>query len=200
MFNKIIYIFTIICSLNIQSMAMEEKNIQKDVESTILQIKNISSNKTINKSIKFDKISKLIDKFFDYQLISRLTLGKKYKTLSKKEKIDFQEAFTNNLKKTYIDTILSYKNGDILIDKTEKLKKTRIVLYTKLIQDTSIYNINYKLYKNIQKDNWKIYDLNIMGVSFIKTYQNQFLQFLKSKNIQDLIIKLNNIKSNQDKK
>jgi phospholipid transport system substrate-binding protein len=199
MFNKIICIFTILIALSIQSQAIKEKNIQQEIESSIKDIQNISLNKTIDKSIKFEQISKIIDKFFDYKLISRLTLGKRYIKLSKKEKIDFQNAFTNNLKKTYINTLLSYKKGKILIDKTEKIKSTRIILYTKFIQDTSKYEVNYKLYKKKKRDKWKIYDVDIMGVSFVKTYKNQFSQFLKSKNIKDLIIKLNNLKDNEHK-
>ena len=199
MFNKIISIFTILIALSIQSQAIKEKNIQQEIESSIKDIQNISLNKTIDKSIKFEQISKIIDKFFDYKLISRLTLGKRYIKLSKKEKIDFQNAFTNNLKKTYINTLLSYKKGKILIDKTEKIKSTRIILYTKFIQDTSKYEVNYKLYKKKKRDKWKIYDVDIMGVSFVKTYKNQFSQFLKSKNIKDLIIKLNNLKDNEHK-
>ena len=173
MFNKIICIFTILIALSIQSQAIKEKNIQKEVESSIKNIQKISINKIIDTNVKFQQISKIIDKFFDYKLISRLTLGKKYIKLSKKEKINFQNALTNNLKKTYIKTLLSYKKGKILIDKTEKIKSTRIILYTKFIQDTSKYEVNYKLYKKKKRDKWKIYDVDIMGVSFVKTYKNQ---------------------------
>jgi phospholipid transport system substrate-binding protein len=46
----------------------------------------------------------------------------------------------------------------------------------------------YKLYTS--KKGWKLYDIEIEGVSIIQTYRSQFGQILESGTIEDLLSKL----------
>jgi phospholipid transport system substrate-binding protein len=48
--------------------------------------------------------------------------------------------------------------------------------------------MQYKLYKS--KQEWKIYDIEIQGVSLISTYRSQFDEILRNKTIDDLLVKL----------
>lgn len=50
----------------------------------------------------------------------------------------------------------------------------------------------YKLYKS--KDSWKIYDVEIQGVSIISTYRSQFSHILEKGTIDDLLLKLEKVK------
>jgi len=51
----------------------------------------------------------------------------------------------------------------------------------------------YKLYKS--KHNWKIYDIEIEGVSIIITYRSQFSQVLRKGTIDDLLKKLEGLEN-----
>jgi phospholipid transport system substrate-binding protein len=46
----------------------------------------------------------------------------------------------------------------------------------------------YKLYKS--KQGWRIYDIEIQGVSLISTYRSQFDEILRKKTVDDLFAKL----------
>ena len=46
----------------------------------------------------------------------------------------------------------------------------------------------YKMYKS--KKDWKIYDIEIQGVSIIRSYRSQFSEVLESGSIDDLLQKL----------
>jgi phospholipid transport system substrate-binding protein len=48
----------------------------------------------------------------------------------------------------------------------------------------------YKLYKS--KNNWKIYDIEIEGVSIISSYRSQFDEILTNGTMNDLLHKLEN--------
>ena len=50
--------------------------------------------------------------------------------------------------------------------------------------------MTYKLYKS--KKDWKIYDLEIQGVSIIRSYRSQFSSILESGTVDDLLLKLEN--------
>jgi phospholipid transport system substrate-binding protein len=66
--------------------------------------------------------------------------------------------------------------------------KNKIRILTYLISKDSKISILYKLYK--PKNDWKIYDIEIEGVSIIQTYRSQFSQVLQSGTIDDLLVEL----------
>jgi phospholipid transport system substrate-binding protein len=68
------------------------------------------------------------------------------------------------------------------------LMKKRVQLPTYLVSKGTRYSMLYKLYN--KKNSWKIYDIEIQGVSIISTYRSQFDGVLKHGTIQDLLEKL----------
>ena len=48
--------------------------------------------------------------------------------------------------------------------------------------------MRYKFYK--LKNNWKIYDVEVEGVSIVQTYRSQFATILQKGSIDDLLLKL----------
>ena len=46
----------------------------------------------------------------------------------------------------------------------------------------------YKLYQS--ESDWKIYDVEIQGVSIIRSYRSQFSEILKNGTFDDLMLKL----------
>jgi phospholipid transport system substrate-binding protein len=122
--------------------------------------------------------------------MAKLTLGRKYwPGLAKEKKERFEELFIKRLKESYIEKLTRYTYTDekIVYDAPIQVKK-KIHIPTDLISKDNKISMLYKLYKS--KYNWKIYDIEIEGVSIIKTYRSQFNQVLSSGTIDDLLIKL----------
>ena len=61
-------------------------------------------------------------------------------------------------------------------------------MLTHFISPTNNIDILYKFYKS--KVGWKIYDVEIEGVSIIQTYRSQFDSIMKKGTIDELIDKL----------
>ena len=53
----------------------------------------------------------------------------------------------------------------------------------------------YKMFKT--RDSWKIYDLEIEGVSLLRSYRSQYHHFLKKGGIEGLLAKMREIKENK---
>ena len=68
------------------------------------------------------------------------------------------------------------------------LMQAVLVRATKEIREEKKISIIYKLYES--GSGWKIYDLEIQGVSLIRTYRSQFDSVLRNGTIDDLILKL----------
>jgi len=59
---------------------------------------------------------------------------------------------------------------------------------TDLISGNSTISMLFKFFKSC--NGWKLYDLEIEGVSLIKTYRSQFDEVLCKGTIDDLLLKL----------
>jgi len=192
-------VFTIMSLLllsSIQVSAIQESNIATHMKSNIDKTTDLLQNKMIEAHEKNSKIFELFDPVFDYNSMSKIALGKNWKKLSSQQRIDFKNAFTLKLKQSYIDKLQLYTDEKVIVNKTEKLKRTRIKLHTVLIGKEQDYKIVYKFHRTKINSEWLIYDVEMIGVSIMKTYRKQFSEFLSSNTFDDLIKELNKNKIN----
>ena len=92
--------------------------------------------------------------------------------------------------------VLQEKDADLQVKKTDEkiiyespiqIKK-KIQIQTYLFSKDEKTSILYKLYKH--RNEWKIYDIEIEGVSIIRSYRAQFYHILKTETVDDLLVKL----------
>lgn len=182
----ILNIFLILMFCTSSLFAISQNEIKETMGKKIDNVLNVLQNKELNIQEQSQKIFSIMDTIFDYKVMSKIALGKYWKTLTSEEKKRFQEKFEQKLKQSYIDKLELYTNEKVKILKQKKTKKNRIVLYTHIIGKEDTYEINYKFYKNKQSD-WLIYDVNIIGVSIMQTYRKQFKEFLSTKSFAELL-------------
>jgi phospholipid transport system substrate-binding protein len=126
--------------------------------------------------------------------MAKLSLGKKWKTLTKEHKSKFIEAYVSRMKSSYSSKIDDFSDEKIKINKIKKPKPNRLIMFTSIIGNNDPINIDYKYYKTKKqkpnKKRWLIYDVNIKGISIIKTDRAQFRSILKRSDIDTLIKKM----------
>lgn len=178
----------IILLLSVISLyALEEQNIQKVTDTKVRQVLNILKDKTLSQKQKDAKNVRIIDDIFDFDIMSQISLGKRWKTLSKNEQTQFSKAFEQKIKHSYLDKLRLYNNEKVIIKDLEKIKSNRITLETQVIGLDDTYKVIYLFYKKKQNNQWYIYDVELVGVSIIQTYRKQFSEFLKTKTVKQLI-------------
>ena len=148
----------------------------------------ILQKKEMDQQAKNRKIVEIIDPLFDFSIMAKLALGKKYwPGLSKEKKERYTELFTNRLKTSYIDKLILYTDEKIVY-KTPVQVKNKIHIPTGLISKDNNISMLYKFYKS--NYGWKIYDVEIQGVSIVSSYRSQFKEVLGNGTIDDLLLKL----------
>lgn len=167
--------------------ALEEQNIQKVMDSKVRQVLDILKDKTLSQKQKDQKNVRIIDDAFDYSIMSQISLGTRWKTLTKNEKTQFSKAFEQKIKHSYLDKLRLYNNEKVIIKNLQKVKANRITLETLVIGLDDTYKVIYLFYKKKQNDQWYIYDVELVGVSIIQTYRKQFSEFLTTKTVKQLI-------------
>lgn len=161
------------------------------IEKSLLVLKNPN----LSKEIKGQEIISMMDYAFDYDLMSRLSLGRAWNEIDEKQREEFILLFTKKLKDSYVEKIDLYSDESVVVEKINQTKKTRIELITHLIGKNTQYEIIYKFYEK-SEDNWVIYDVDIIGVSIIQTYRKQFSGYLNDKSFDELLKYLKSSETN----
>ena len=173
--------------MSISSHAIVESQIQKVMDKKIHQVLNILKNNTLSQTQKEAESIKIMNSVFDYETMAKISLGKKWKSLSNTEKKEFTKAFEKKIKHSYVDKLRLYDNQKVITKTLKKVKPTRITLESQVIGKTDTYEVIYLFYKNKKKNQWYIYDVRLVGVSIVQTYRKQFASFLKTKSFQQLL-------------
>lgn len=165
---------------------IEKESIAPVMKQKIDSVTAMLQDKTMTKEAIKPQIFELFDPVFDYDLMAKLSLGPTHwKALSKTQQDEFTSLFELKLKSSYADKLDLYTDEVVAI-KEVKPVKSHIFLMTELIGKETNYQIDYKFYDAKEKG-WLIYDVDILGVSIIKTYRSQFTGVLQDNPFEALI-------------
>jgi len=171
-----------VCWSDDKSAAKELVMAKVDAALSVLQRKDLVQQE------KNKQVVKIVEPIFDYNLMAKLTLGRKYwPGLSKKNREKFTDLFVARLKTSYIDKLSLYTDEKVVYDAPVQ-EGIKIQIPTSVISKNNRISMMYKLYKS--SNGWKIYDIEIEGVSLISTYRSQFYDILSKGTIDDLLLKL----------
>jgi phospholipid transport system substrate-binding protein len=118
-----------------------------------------------------------IEKVFDFEELSRRTLGRDWKKMKPEQQKEFVQLFRELLQGVYADRLLAYSDQKIIFGKETMLKKGRAEVQSYLqTSDSKKIPLFYRL--TDKSGSWKVYDVIIEGVSMVKNYRTQFRQIL----------------------
>jgi phospholipid transport system substrate-binding protein len=149
---------------------------------------SILQKKDIKQEVKEKQIDKIVTPIFDFPLMAKLSLGRKHwPKLDEPQREKFTQLFSERLKRSYWKKVALYKDEKLLFKPIEKKEKT-CQIPTELLYEEKKVAILYKLRK-VEKS-WKIYDVEIQGVSVLLTYRSQFDEILSHGTVEDLLSRL----------
>ena len=142
--------------------------------------------KELQREAKLAEIRKVINEVFDYQELSRRTLGRDWKKFKPEQQTEFIDLFSKLLENVYADRILAYTHEKIEFGKETELKKGRMEVESYIVTlDNTKVPLFYRM--SNKTGQWRVYDVVIEGVSMIKNYRGQFRQILSKKKPEDLL-------------
>lgn len=177
-----------------QAYALKESVLLDEMTTKINSATALLKNKTLDEAQKESALFSLFDPVFDFELMSKLSLGRQWMSLNNEQQTLYKKTFEDKLKASYMDQLNLYTNQQVLVQGITKTKPNRIELLMHIKGAEETYEVIYKFYKNKQ-DDWFIYDINILGISMIQTYINQFVGVLQKDSFEALIQKLNEVKA-----
>ena len=192
--KSLLKIFSILAFIITFVNAVKQDEIQPIMTKKIDSVLTILEQKSLPMSQKGQQIIKIIDEVFDYELMAKIALGKEtWDTLSEQKQKEFTKTFETKLKNSYIEKLELYNDQKVKVIGLNPYKNGRLQLETELLGKEGTYKINYNFYNKAKDgEQWLIYDVDLVGVSIIQTYRQQFAGLLKEKTFDQMLALLEN--------
>ena len=161
------------------------------MKSTIDEVLRIVRDKDLKQPGRADerrqRLEQVVGDRFDYEEMSRRSLGAPWNTLSDKDKQEFVTLFKTLLTNTYADKIESY-SGEGVQYINERMEKDYAEVRTKVLTGKVEIPLDYRLLN--KGTDWRVYDVVVDGVSLVNNYRGQFSKILRSSSYTDLVDQL----------
>ena len=181
-----VILLAIMLLLPFEVLASGAKNTAEAQINKMLTRMKEPSFKQLTRDAKIIEIQQIINEVFDFNELSRRTLGRDWKKFSPEQQKEFVRLFEQILQNVYADRILAYTQETIEFGKETELKKGRVEVESYIITlDNKRVPIFYRM--SNKSGQWRVYDVVIEGISMIRNYRGQFREILKTKKPEDLL-------------
>ncbi len=137
-----------------------------------------------------DLVEEVLVPHFDFQVISRLVLGKYWRTASPGQRVRFTEAFKDLLVRSYGTAWLEYEGEEIrFLPERPSSRPDRVVVRVELIDPYGApVGFAYSLHNTTGK--WLVYDVAVDGVSLLANYRATVPPMVKSRGLDQTIAEI----------
>ena len=140
------------------------------------------------KEVKKARLRQIFDGTFDYAELSRSTLSRNWDKLKPDQQKEFMQLYKTLLEKVYMDTILSYKDQEVVFGKERALRENRVEVDTKLLSGSIETPINFRMIA--KGGGWWVYDFVIENISVVSNYRSQFGRVLTKQSPEEMLAAL----------
>jgi phospholipid transport system substrate-binding protein len=140
------------------------------------------------------KVGTLVDKYllphFDTEYAAKLVLGQYWRSATPEQRKRFVDAFYHSLLTNYGSALTEFTADRLKVYPSKgDADSDRATVRTEIKRDNGDrIAVNYSLRRN--PDGWKAYDVNIDGISYVKSYREDFGSQIQQQGIDSVIARL----------
>ncbi|MCO5121768.1 MAG: ABC transporter substrate-binding protein [Burkholderiaceae bacterium] len=143
------------------------------------------------RSGNLERISQFVDEMVmpsvDFERMTALSVGRGWREASAEQRAELVKQFRMLLLRTYSGALSEVRDQSIRMKplRADPADKDVIVRSEVIGQGTEPIQLDYRMRRT--NENWKIYDINVLGVWLVETYRGQFGQIISQGGIQGLV-------------
>jgi phospholipid transport system substrate-binding protein len=180
------FILVLLLSLPLSSFADAPlASVKGNVDKVLDVLRDPALKGESGKKAKKAKIRTITDKMFDFNELSRRTLGQNWTRLNIAQQKEFTELYKSILEDAYVDKIVTYTDEKVLFNKENPLTEKTVEVQTVIVTKKADIPIFYRVI--LKGTEWRVYDVVIEGVSLINNYRTQFRETLTNKTPEALL-------------
>ncbi|MFO7838921.1 MAG: ABC transporter substrate-binding protein [Desulfosalsimonadaceae bacterium] len=158
------------------------------LKNRINSVLDVLDKEKIEEAEKKKEIMSIVEPVIDFELMARLTLGRtNWGRLSAAEQKEFVELFVERLKDSYLDKTTLYSDQEVLYLEGFK-EQGKVHVPMEIVANDEEAKVLYKFYP--AQAGWKVYDVEVNGVSLIRSYRSQFNEILRNGSVRNLFEEL----------
>ena len=163
---------------------------QRVIENTSNEIKLIlERDKELiqtNPSYVYGLVDDVLIPHVDLDRISGLVLGRDWKRATNNEKQAFKQAFKQMLVRTYATALTNLNDWELIhLPSRAGKNPNQTMVRTKIETDAQPIEIDYRM-RDVGQG-WKVYDVQIEGISLVTNYRSTFKRIIRTSGINGLI-------------
>lgn len=162
-----------------------EARLKKSIESVF----EVLADDTLSSDEQKEEIEAIVDPVFNYELIARLSLGRRnWSRLDTAQREMFVERFVTRMKDSYFENIAMIQgDAESNVDYGEREAESgRVYIPVRAGMEDSSVDMRYKFHFS-EDEGWRVYDVEINGVSIVSSYRSQFDQVLASQSVDEML-------------
>lgn len=190
--KKTIGIFVLLAAFVFPAWVVAGISPDKLVEETVQEVIDIINEDEAIQSGDKEKMLDLVETkiipHFDFTRMTRLAMGKNWRSANAEQQAVLVEEFRTLLVRTYSNTLTRYSDETISVtpiadigDATESTVRTQVIQG----QGKQPVPIDYNMEK--QASGWKVFDVTVAGVSLVTNYRSSFNSQIRRGGIDGLI-------------
>jgi phospholipid transport system substrate-binding protein len=162
---------------------------QRVIEDTVAVVLGVLRDPSKDEPQRREELEKIAQQRFDFRTMSRLVLARNWKVLSKEEREEFVDEFTEYLANDYGSRIERYEQEEVAVLGEQPEPRGDVTVKTKIVggeNDGAL--VDYRMRK--QDEDWKIIDVVIDGISLVANFRDQFRDVMGREGPSALLTKL----------
>lgn len=187
--RKIFYVFALLLVFPIAHAGATESGPTGNLDPVLHDLMAILADQNLkgdeHLTERRSKIMASIGRGFNFREMSKRVLGKKtWLSIDEQQKDYFTELMTKLMENVYIGKLEGYSDQTVEFV-AETIKGDRAQVTTYLVNQGTKIPVHYIMKK--AENLWRVYDINIEGVSLVRNYQQQFKSIVRKEKFEGLV-------------
>jgi phospholipid transport system substrate-binding protein len=162
--------------------------LEQTAQEIIRTLKDHQTNLRQDPKIVHQAIQTYLLPHIDVEGMSRSVLGRQaWMKASTAERLAFEKEFTQLVIRTYAAPLAQYSGEIVTFTPLKGNTEGRFIRVNSVIQRPNGQRIPLSYNLVSKASGWKIYDLNVEGVSLLQSFRTQFSHILQQGSMQDLL-------------
>jgi len=159
------------------------------VKQLVARVLSIVKDKQMTQPDKQTKLRELGAANFDFDEMSRLAMGKSWRSLSADQRKRFVPVFTSFLEDAYLNKVQNYSGQEIQITRAHVSDKDFAQVSGHIVQQGSEpIGLGFSLKR--EGGVWKIYDVAVDNVSTLDSYRTEFQRIMGEEGFDELMTQI----------
>lgn len=163
--------------------------VQRTIDRALAVLRDPSLQGLDKRTSRFEKIRVIVSEVFDWEDMSRRTLGVHWRSASEAQRARFVELFKELLAERYMEDINRFR-GDEQVLVRDMHKEADDYRVDTVVITHSREEVPISYFLHAEDGSYRIHDFSIEGVSLVNHYRQSFNRFLVNDSLDALIEKL----------